>query len=66
MLAERYLQRRYIEGKAKGEAETLSAVEEALKHDRNSEEARRIIERAREIMRGNGSDNLTPNLPTDT
>ena len=61
MLAERYLQRRFIEGKARGEALTLSAVEKALKHERNAEETRRLIESVREIMRGNGSEDL----PTD-
>ena len=61
MLAERYLRRRYREGKAEGKAEgkvegkaeTLSAVEEAARRQGlGAEEIRRVLDEAREIVRG--------------
>ena len=49
---DRKLRAKYMaEGKAEGEAKTLSAVEQAAKHQgANIEEIRRVIEEARRIV----------------
>ena len=54
MLAERYLRRRYREGREEGRRETLERLREVAPPDR-LEEVDRLIEEARKAMR-NGAE----------
>ena len=60
MLAERYLQRRFIEGKSEGRREERKAIMRVINANpgKTTEELRRLLEKEQ-------GGNLTPNLPTD-
>jgi hypothetical protein len=54
MLADSFKRKQFAAGEAAGEAKALSAIKEALKSQRTSEDIQHIINETREIMRQGG------------
>ena len=64
MLAERYLQRRFIEGKSEGKSEGRREERKAIMRVINANPGKTAEELQRLLEKEQGG-NLTPNLPTD-